>query len=144
MTIYQLRVPVSPCMCPSRTHTAQHRNRSLRIINATPQEQRQPVDCKTVRLRPSATNTLATARLASSGSLCGSERRLCSEGNSRDGARGFLSPRDKRCGGLRRVAPPDGWRGYGAGSNGSRWCYAVVNTGRGAHNPAYVKTARAP
>ncbi|EJX4512628.1 hypothetical protein OD547_000195 [Salmonella enterica] len=53
-------------------------------------------------------DALATARLASSGSLCGSERRLCSEGNSRDKSRGFLSPRDKRCGGLRRVAPP--WR----------------------------------
>lgn len=51
-------------------------------------------------------HALATVRLASSGSLRGSERRLSSEGGSRDRSRGFLSPRGKRCGGLRRVAPP--------------------------------------
>ncbi|HFE7521660.1 TPA: hypothetical protein ACGAD2_002205 [Salmonella enterica subsp. enterica serovar Newport] len=70
---------------------------------------RHPVTSTTERLYASGRqkhHALATVRLASSGSLVGSERRLYSEGNSRDGSRGFLSPRGKRCGGLRRVAPP--------------------------------------
>lgn len=77
-------------------------------------------------------DALATVRLASSGSVSGSERRLCSEGNSRDGSRGFLSPRGKRCGGLRRVAPP--LKAFDpCGSTYQR--YAVTNTiSRGAHN----------
>lgn len=68
-----------------------------------------PVTPTTERLYASGhqhSHALVTVRLASSGSVRGSERRLSSEEGSRDGSRGFLSPRDKRCGGLRRVAPP--------------------------------------